>query len=118
MQLGSGRHSYVLNSWMLLWLSNVYSQPYNMQLIVSNLLRMASFMLLILGILVVQTLLMLQISYTLVFVQIVHKKLNIFSMIFQQMISVFFSNNFHIWTQRLVEIKTWGLWPCVVCGEG
>ncbi len=67
---------------------------------------MASFMWLTLDVLVGQTLLMLQISYPLVFVQMVHQKFNIFSMIFQQMNSMFFSNNFHCWTQHLVEIKT------------
>jgi len=65
-------------------------------------------MLLILDVFVVQTLLMLQISYPLVFVQMEHHKLNIFSMIFQQMISMFFSNNFHIWCRTPTLAKCGG----------
>ncbi len=100
MQPSNGRYSYALNSWMqalaiqrllptLQYVVNCFKLPQDG---IIDVVDLGCFV--------------LQISYPLVFVQMVHQKLNIFSMIFQQMKSMFFSNNFHIWTQCLVEIKT------------
>ncbi|CAK9215879.1 unnamed protein product [Sphagnum troendelagicum] len=101
MQSSTGELSYTLNSRMqALALQRLHPM---LQDVVnhSNSLKMASFVLLTLDVLLVQTLLMLQMSYPLVFSQMVHQNSNIFSMIFQQMISIHFSNNFHLWTERL-----------------
>jgi len=90
MQRGSGRYSYALNSWMQA-LAIQHLLP-TLQYVVncSKLPQDGIIHVAILDVLVVQMLLMLQISYPLVFVQLVHQKLNIFSMILQQMISMFF----------------------------
>ncbi len=90
MQHGSGRYSSALNSWMQA-LAIQHLLP-TLQYVVncSKLPQDGIIHVAILDVLVVQMLLMLQISYPLVFVQLVHQKLNIFSMILQQMISMFF----------------------------
>ncbi len=102
MQHGSGRYSYALNSWMQVLA--IQCLPPTLQYVVncSKLPQDGTIHVVDLGCYCGANVL----NVALVFVQMVHHKLNIFSMIFQQMISMFFSNNFHIWTQSLVEIKT------------